>query len=75
MEGNNLTGNGIGMTINGADNIIIKNTVSDSVGSNYEIVADNKVGVIVNAPPSPAIDGNVGGAGVGTTDPWANISY
>jgi hypothetical protein len=38
-------------------------------------VANNKVGVIVSAPLSGAISGSTGGAGVGTSDPWANLSY
>jgi hypothetical protein len=33
------------------------------------------VGVIVSAPNSLAISGLTGGAGVGTSEPWANISF
>ena len=35
----------------------------------------NNVGVIVIPPASIAISGSTGGAGVGSTDPWANFSY
>jgi hypothetical protein len=41
----------------------------------YDIVAGNKVGVILIPPNSAAIIGNTGGTGVGTTDPWANFTY
>jgi len=52
----------------------IRNSASNN-GTNYVIDADNKVGPIVNAPNSGAISGNTGGAGVGSADPWANISF
>jgi parallel beta-helix repeat protein len=55
-------------------NLIIRNSASGN-GTNYVIVAGNKVGPIVAAPSSGAISGSTGGAGVGTTDPWANFSY
>ena len=45
------------------------------LGNNYEIVTGNKVGVTVIAPDSTAVTGNTVGAGVGTTDPWANFSF
>ena len=43
--------------------------------TNYDIVAFNQVGVIVVPPNSVAISGSTGGAGVGSTDPWANFSF
>ena len=52
----------------------MRNSASGN-GTNYVIVAGNKVGPIVAAPSSGAISGDTGGAGVGTTDPWANFSY
>ena len=54
--------------------LIIRNSVSGS-GTNYLIGPGHKVGVIVAAPDSALINGNTGGAGVGTTDPWANFSF
>jgi parallel beta-helix repeat protein len=75
IESNNLTGNGTaGMEIVGIENLIVKNSAADN-GTNYIIAADNKVGPIVSAPNSGAISGSTGGAGVGSTDPWANISF
>ena len=74
IEGNNVTDNARGLDIDFAGNLIIRNSASGNT-SNYEIVANNKVGTIVLAPNSGAISGDTGGAGVGSTDPWANFSY
>ena len=74
IGGNNVTDNDRGIDVDFSGNIIIKNTASGN-GTNYDIAADNKVGVIVAAPNSMAISGSSGGAGVGTTDPWANFSF
>jgi len=75
IEGNNCTNSGIGIYLTGANSLVIRNSVTTSSVGNYDIVAGNKVGVIVSAPSSGAITGSSGGAGVGTTDPWANFSY
>lgn len=74
IEGNTVTGNVLGIGVDVSGNLIIRNSASlNSV--NYNIAANNKVGVIVNAPNSAGISGSVGGAGVGSTDPWANFSF
>ncbi len=62
-----------GIDVDGPSNIIIRNTASENA-TNYEIAANNKVGVIVIPPNSPAISGNTGGSGVGS-NPWSNFSY
>lgn len=74
LDGNTVVGNDIGIHVTGANNLIIRNHARGNV-PNFELVANNKVGVIVAAPNSGAISGSTGGAGVGSTDPWANISY
>ncbi|MBN1269712.1 MAG: right-handed parallel beta-helix repeat-containing protein [Kiritimatiellae bacterium] len=75
VDGNNVTDNGIGIRVDFWDNIIVRNTASNN-GTNYVIVASNAVGQIAAAPNSTAISGSSAlGATVGTTDPWANISY
>ena len=74
IDSNNITGSDRGIDVDGTGNIIIRNTASGN-SINYEIVADNKVGEIVSAPNSGAISGNTGGAGVGSTNPWANFSF
>jgi parallel beta-helix repeat protein len=73
IDGNHTIGNDRGIDVDGEDNVIMRNTASNTI--NYEIVANNRVGAIVSAPNSGPIDGSTGGAGVGTTDPWANFSF
>ena len=74
IDGNNVTDGLIGLEVVGAGNIIIGNSAGGNT-SNYEIVAGNKVGIIVEAPDSVAISGSSGGAGVGTANSWANFSF
>lgn len=74
IEDNNVTTQDRGIDVDGANNLIIRNSASGNT-VNYSIVANNKVGVIVAAPNSALINGSSGGAGLGTTDPWANFSY
>jgi parallel beta-helix repeat protein len=74
IEGNNCTGNDCGIQVVGAGNFIVRNTCSGNA-TNWEIVVSNKVGQIFSAPSSLAISGDTGGAGVGSTDPWANFTY
>ncbi len=74
IDGNNVTDNDRGIDVDHSDNFIIRNTASGNT-INYDIVANNKVGVIVSAPNSGAISGSTGGSGVGSTNPWANFSF
>jgi parallel beta-helix repeat protein len=74
IEANNVTNSDRGIDVDGTGNLIIKNSASGN-GTNYDIAAANKVAPIVAAPDSGAISGSTGGAGIGSTDPWANISY
>lgn len=74
IEDNNLSGNGYGLRVDGSGNLIIRNSASGN-STNYSIAANNQVGPVVAAPNSAAISGSTGGAGVGSTDPWANISF
>lgn len=74
IEGNTVTGNDRGIDIDGIGCLIIRNTAKVNT-TNFSIVANNKIAVIVAAPNSIAINGSTGGAGIGTSDPWANISY
>ncbi|HMP71961.1 MAG TPA: right-handed parallel beta-helix repeat-containing protein [Kiritimatiellia bacterium] len=75
LKNNTLVHNHIGL-VTASQNLITGNMARNSLsGTNYNIAANCKVGVIVAAPNSPAIAGNSGGAGLGTTDPWANFSY
>ena len=74
IEGNTVSDNDRGIQVDSSGTLVIKNSASGN-SSNFEIAANNKVGVIVNAPNSLAISGATGGAGVGTSEPWANISF
>ena len=75
IENNTVTSNNNrGLKVDSAGNFIVRNSATGN-SINYDIAANNKVGTIVAAPNSLAISGSTGGAGVGTTDPWANFSY
>ena len=74
IDGNLVTDNDRGIDVDISGNLIIRNSASGNA-TQYLITANNKVGTIVSAPNSLAINGSTGGAGVGTTNPWANISY
>ena len=75
IEGNNVNGNARGLDVDGVHNLIICNSAQNN-STNYSIVAWNCIGPIVLAPAtSTAVEGNTGGDGVGSTDPWANFSY
>lgn len=74
IDGNSLMRNDLGMDVTLTGNLIFKNTASGNT-LNYQIIAGNRVGVIVEAPSSAVVSGSTGGAGVGTTNAWANFSY
>ena len=77
IESNNVTGNDRGIDVDVAGNLIIKNSASGNTTANYDIVANNVFGAVVDrtAPASGAVQGNSAASSAGTTDPWANISY
>jgi hypothetical protein len=74
IEANNITRGGTGLDVVGSPNLIIRNSISGATSANYNIAANNKLSVVA-APNSSAVTGSSGGSGVGTTDPWANLSY
>ena len=73
VDNNNVTDNDRGIDIDTVGDLIIRNSASGNT-TNYVTAAGNKVGTIVLAPDSVAINGDTGGAGVGSTNPWANFS-
>ncbi|MBN8643730.1 MAG: right-handed parallel beta-helix repeat-containing protein [Planctomycetes bacterium] len=76
IEANNCVGNNQhGIEVTGSGSLIIGNSCSTNGGTEYNIAASNRVGPVVAVPASAAINGSTGGAGTGTTDPWANLSY
>lgn len=76
VEDNHVYVNWKGIEVNGVVGVfVVRNAAASHSGGNFVIASGNKVGTIVSAPASGAISGGTGGAGVGSTDPWANISY
>lgn len=73
VEGNNITGCGIAIRCAAANNLVIGNSIWNTTTA-VSAVPGNRVGTMVSAPASGAINGNTGG-GLGTTDPHANILY
>ena len=74
IEGNTVLDNDIGIDIDSTGNLVARNGAAGNA-VNYDIIANNKVGVVVIAPNSGGILGSSGGAGLGSVDPWANFSY
>jgi parallel beta-helix repeat protein len=74
IENNTVTGNDRGIDVDANGTLVVRNTAKVNT-VNFAIAVNNKVGFIVAAPNSAVINGSTGGAGVGSTDPWANISY
>jgi parallel beta-helix repeat protein len=73
VEGNNVIDNDFGLDVDLSGNFIIRNSATSN-GTNYEIAANN-VGFYVSGTNTAAVSGSSGGTTIGTTDPWANISY
>ena len=74
VSGNTLISNAIGIQATSTANTIMSNRITLS-STAFSIPAGNKVAPCVVAPASLAISGSTGGAGVGSTDPSANIVY
>ncbi len=74
--GNSLADNSVsGLTVTGQYNLITGNKARNTTGVNWNIVAGNRAGLFVAPPLGGAVNGATGGAGSGTTDPFANLSY
>jgi parallel beta-helix repeat protein len=76
IESNMVLSNDRGIHINGdgTNNLVIRNTATNNT-TQFDIIANNKVGIIVSPPNSGVINGSTGGAGMGSTDPFVNISH
>jgi parallel beta-helix repeat protein len=73
IEKNHLSGNELGLKVDGSANLVFGNTARNTV-KNYQIAASNRVGTIVVPPLSGPISGNTGGAS-GAADPWSNFAF
>ena len=76
VEGNHCTGNHYGVRVVSAGNLILRNACSGSV-TNFDIVAGNRYGPIVNitAGGAAAASGNAAVSTLTSTDPWANFAH
>jgi hypothetical protein len=76
IEDNHCIANDRGIDVDADRNVIIRNTCGFNT-VDYDIVANNKVGVIYPAPNSGAVSGSdgQGSTGMVTTNPWANFSF
>jgi parallel beta-helix repeat protein len=74
IEGNNCTNNDRGIDVDGAGNIIIRNTCSGNT-VNWDIVAGNSYLIVQAATTASNFTGDAGGGGVGSTNPHANFTF
>lgn len=74
LESNNLTANTQGLVVQSTGNLILRNSARGNTTNNYNVFSGN-VGFYVSATTTSAVAGSSGGTTIGTTDPWANLSY
>lgn len=77
IEGNHVSGTSSNaFQIEGTNNLVIRNTATSN-GTNYQILAGNRYGPIIDitAATAPAVNGSAAPSSVSTTDPWANFSH
>jgi len=76
IEGNNVLNNDRGIDVDSLGNVIVSNTAKQNT-INYDIAFGNVFGAIVDRTVANAslVSGNSAPSSIGTTDPWANISY
>jgi len=66
IDSNHALGNaGVGIDVDGGDNVIVRNTARGNSGGNYTFVANNDYGQILTNP----------GAGFVSSNPWANFQF
>lgn len=77
LEDNTCTANDKGIELDAAANVVVRNTCAANTSSNWDIVANNICGPIVDrtAPASGAILGSSGVSSLGSTDANANFSH
>lgn len=73
IRANNCVQNDWGIKLEGGFNLVIGNSCTSNA-SNFEIVANNRVGAIVTLPVSGAISGSTGGSTT-ATDPISNFAF
>ena len=74
VRGNTVVNCDKGIKASNGGNAIYSNELSQNT-KHFELVAGNRVGPISIGALSPQIDGSIGGAGMGSSDPTANLIY
>lgn len=80
VEGNNCTGQDVGIQIDGSGSVITRNTCSGNT-ANWDVAPNNIYGALIDRRiPSPilntpGISGTSAAGTLGTTDPHANFTY
>ncbi len=76
IEGNNCSNSDRGIHVDAPGNLVLRNSCSTNT-VNYEIVAGNRYGPIVNITTggTPAVSGNAAADTSGSTHPWANFAF
>ena len=76
IDGNNCTQADRGIEANNAGNVIVRNTCATNT-TDWVLAANNVFGAIVDrrAPASALVNGFTAASSLGSTDPWANVSY
>ncbi len=76
IERNNCTDNDIGINVTSGGNLIIANSCASNT-VNYEIIAGNRFGPIVNITASSAsgVSGDFAPSNLTSTDPFANFAH
>lgn len=74
IEGNYCSANDVGIDVDGSENVIVRNTCGNNTVQNFNFVANNIYGTIIDrtAPATAAVAGNAAAGTMGTTDANAN---
>jgi parallel beta-helix repeat protein len=77
IDGNTASGGPRGIDVGGTNNVIVRNTCRGNTGLNWNIVAANLFGTIVDrsAPSGNAVIGNSATSTMASQDPWANFTH
>lgn len=76
IDQNRSSDNSVGFHVSHTRNLIIRNEAYSN-STNFFIVSGNRVGFLILPPYSGVISGDTDAdaLGMGTTDPWVNLSY
>lgn len=76
IEGNSCISTNRGIRVTSSGSLIIRNTCASNA-TNYDILANNRYGSIVNitATGAAAVSGSSAPSTLTSTDPWANFAY